>query len=259
VRDGGWVATLRTRRTGTGCDGGSFLGANSELRAGYDIGYVDAGVRVGDPLLPSVDGREQAVGLRWTYDGQDHWIVPGGGTRVHGSVRLLFDSPAGTDDLRQAAFAVSHFTKPRDRDRLFLALEGSTSFSDRPSPFYQFTLGGPLRLSAFEVDQFRGEHAALLTTGYLRQIGRLPDFVGGPVYVAGWLESGSAFNDLDSADIRSSLSAGLIVETLLGPVVVGASVGDEGSAAFYFAIGRLFSQRPAVGGNGLRYSTLGAR
>ena len=90
----------------------------------------------------------------------------------------------------------------------------------------------------------------MLTIGYLRQIGRLPDFVGGPIHAAAWAESGSAFNRVADASVRSSASGGLVVETLLGPLVVGVSVGNEGSASFFFAIGRLFGQRPANTRNG---------
>jgi hypothetical protein len=111
---------------------------------------------------------------------------------------------------------------------------------DAPSPFYQFTLGGPFRLGAFDVDEFRGPHTAYVAAGYVHRIGRLPDLVGGPIHLVAWFESGSAFETPREAVVHSDLSGGLLVDTLMGALLVSGSVGDDGSGAFYVALGRPF-------------------
>ena len=82
----------------------------------------------------------------------------------------------------------------------------------------------PLLLGAYDPGELRGDHFAVLTAGYLRGVGRLPDFLGGPIFLGGWLENGSAFDDLDKAKLRTNGSVGAILDTLIGP-------GDRSAAA----------------------------
>jgi hypothetical protein len=126
------------------------------------------------------------------------------------------------------------------RQRLFVAGGAGTSFDGKPLPTEQFALGGPLRLGAFSVGEVRGDHFVLATAGYLHQAMRLPDLIGGPLLVGGWLETGSAFNSSDEFSLDTQVSVGLIAETLIGPVFGAVSVGFDGSKRFYIGIGRIF-------------------
>jgi hypothetical protein len=58
--------------------------------------------------------------------------------------------------------------------------------------------------------------------------------------MGGWLENGSAFNDIDDATFRSNLSLGAIADTLAGPMLVGGSLDFRGAWRYYVAVGRLF-------------------
>ncbi len=72
----------------------------------------------------------------------------------------------------------------------------------------------------------------------LREWFRLPDILGGNVYLGGWLEQGSAFDRWEDADYRASLSAGVMAETLFGPVFLGYSQSlTSGGGRFYVALG----------------------
>ena len=86
----------------------------------------------------------------------------------------------------------------------------------RPS---SFSSAQPLRLGAYDVGELRGDHYGVLTGGYLRGVGRLPDFLGGPIFVGGWLENGSAFDDLDSAKLEHQRQPGRDRRHALGPVL----------------------------------------
>ena len=88
---------------------------------------------------------------------------------------------------------------------------------DIRSPTEQFELGSPLRLGALDVGELRGDHYGVLTAGYLHGIARLPDFLGGPVWLGGWLENGSAFDDIDTAKWQTNVSTGVLADTLIGP------------------------------------------
>jgi len=95
-------------------------------------------------------------------------------------------------------------------------------------------------VGAFEPGQFRGDHFAVVTAGYLRGVARLPDFLGGPMFFGGWLENGSAFDDLGTAKSRSNGSVGAILDTLIGPVILGGSFSFSGDWRYYIGVGRLF-------------------
>jgi hypothetical protein len=79
-----------------------------------------------------------------------------------------------------------------------------------------------------------------LTGGYLRGIGRLPDFIGGPVFVGSWLENGAAYDDFSDSQWRTHVGLGAVLETLLGPAAIGASFGFDGQRRYFVGIGRIW-------------------
>jgi NTE family protein len=124
-------------------------------------------------------------------------------------------------------------------DRIFTIVEGGTSFEASPL-VNDFALGGPLRLGSFNNDELRGDNYMLFGAGYLKGIGRLPDVLGGSIFLGAWVEAGSAFNDWDTKNWESDITGGAILETLLGPVFLGGSIGFQGGGRFYIALGPFF-------------------
>lgn len=122
-------------------------------------------------------------------------LAPTTGSRLIGTMRYVFkgtDLPpefSGTrsnDSLGQMEIEGSRFWAIRtERDRLFVTGGAGVSFHGHPLATDQFALGMPLRLGAFDIGEVRGDHYMALTGGYLRGIGRLPNFLGGPVWAAG--------------------------------------------------------------------------
>jgi hypothetical protein len=74
----------------------------------------------------------------------------------------------------------------------------------------------------------------------MRRIGRLPDFMGGPVFVGLWLQNGAAFNTHEDADLNTHIGAGIAIDTLVGPVLIGTSAGLDGGWRVIFGVGRIF-------------------
>ena len=103
---------------------------------------------------------------------------------------------------------------------------------------YKFTLGGLYKLSGYENDEFRGNHYMLLGAGYLKRIGRLPDLLGGPMYVSVNLDGGSAFDDWNEAQGRFSFGGGLAMDTLIGPVSAHIAFDVDGGSRAYILLGR---------------------
>lgn len=251
IEDGRIAASYRRTRTGIGVDAGVNLGSRDEVRAGVRYGWTSASVRIGDPGLPEIDGEDATLELQWTHDGQDDPVVPSRGLHVRAAVRRFVSAPfleaaaAGrqtSEGVSQAEANVSWLKSfgPGARRRFFAGGAAGTSFDGRPLATEQFALGGPLRMSAFSVGENRGDHFAFSAAGYLHQLTQLPEFLGGPVFLGAWIETGAAFDRRDAAEIDTHYSTGLIADTLIGPVFAGASVGMDGDSRFYIGIGRIF-------------------
>ena len=242
------VAQYSEKRRFAQLDVGAELSHDAEVRAGVRVGRYDAHVVVGNPGLPSLSGAEVQLRSHGVYDSQNSVIVPSSGLRVTGTARYVAQAPDSpdlpgsrtNDGLVQAELEASQFWSFGHRaERLFVVGAGGTSFGMRPLITDQFVLGTPWRLDAFSAGERRGDHLATLTGGWLHAIGRLPDILGGPVFVGGWLETGSAFDDMDDATLDAQVGIGAIAETLLGPAIVGYSVGS-GAQRFYFGFGGVF-------------------
>jgi NTE family protein len=224
------------------------LGARSDLSVGAYVGRRGTSLQVGDPALPDVKGAETGLESRWRFDNQDSPVVPSGGTQTDVRLRHLFnsadlviaDEPIRSESsITQLSGGATHFWSRGRRNRLFVYGAAGTSFDGEPLQVNQFTLGTPLRLGAYRQGEVIGNHYWVATTGYLRQIGRLPDFMGGPVYAGGWLENGDAFKDSADATWRTNASAAVVADTLVGPALLAGSFG-AGEWRIYIGVGRIF-------------------
>jgi len=250
VSAGRLVAEYRASRGDVGMGVGFNSGRRSEIRAGFDVSRYQAVVRVGDPDLPGIHGTERVASLQWVFDNQDSAMVPTRG--VYASVRIrqflrvadVFtgDLPADIDyprRFRTAEAQISGFGRPGSRNRLFGVFGGGTSFGAAPVAPNDFALGGPFRLGAYHRNELRGSQYLLLTGGFLREVGRLPDMLGEGAYLGAWVENGATFDSLAGARWRTNISGGLVLETLVGPVIATGSVGLDGRARIYVGVGRL--------------------
>ena len=228
--------------------GGLNLGARSDVRAGFVFGRVDSDLDVGDTGLGTIEGSEASFRMMWRVDTQDTPVVPQGGTFSTVALRYQFDGPdrvQGGTSTPEAPFtqfsgAATRFWSVSGRNRLFVHGEAGTSFHGDPLLPDKFRLGSPLRLGAFEQGQLQGNHYYLATGGLLRQVGRLPDFIGAGLFAGGWIENGDAFDDFSVATWRTNVSGGVIADTLVGPILLAASAGGDGRFRVYLGVGRLF-------------------
>jgi NTE family protein len=232
-----------------GANVGVNLGAFSDLRAGAYIGRVNATVAVGNPGLPALSGKQTEGVVAWRYDGQDSPVVPSHGVRTIARLDHIFDDPAidpplptgrSSVDLTQFEITGTSFHSVNTAGRVFVGWGFGTSFDHKPLPIDQFELGQPFRLGAYNVGELNGDHYYVATAGYLHTLGRLPDFMGGPIYAGAWLENGDAFDDWHAATWRTQTGLGVVMDTLIGPVLFGGTAGFDGRWSWYLAIGRIF-------------------
>jgi NTE family protein len=249
IHDDAVIARYKETIQRVGANVGVNLGAYSDLRLGAYVGRTTASIEIGDPGFPELRGKETGAELVWRLDTQDSPVVPSGGLRSQVRLSHVFDTPdvAAAGETRdipgsftQLSGQASKFWSRGPRNRLFFYGGLGTSFDAAPLPTDQFPLGAPFRLGAYDAGELRGSHYYIATGGMLRRIGRLPDFMGGPVFVGGWLENGDAFARWQDAGWRTNGGVGVIMDTIVGPVSVAGSWGFDGRWRTYLGVGRLF-------------------
>jgi NTE family protein len=232
-----------------GVNAGVNLGAVSDVRLGAYIGRSSASIEIGDPGFPELRGKETGAELVWRLDTQDSPVIPTHGLLSQVRLSRVFNGPDVkfgeetldvASSLTQLSAVANRFWSLSPNGRLFVYGGVGTSFDDEPLPTDEFSLGTPFRLGAFDTGELRGAHYYVATGGYLRRIGRLPDFMGGPVFAGGWLENGDAFDDWSLAGWRTNASVGLVMDTLVGPVVLAGTWGFDGRWRTYLGVGRTF-------------------
>jgi NTE family protein len=251
IRDDAVIATYGQTVGLVGLGVGMNLGRESDLRVGAYFGRLDAEPRVGDPGLPSLEGKESLAEATWRFNGQDSPVIPSFGATGFASLKYVIDGPEfnpplstqrSSVGLTQLTGEMNTFRSLGERNRLFVLAGGGTSFDQDPLPTDQYELGLPFHLGAYNVGELRGDHYYVVSGGYLRQLGRLPDFMGGGVFAGGWLETGDTFDVAHDATFRTNVSGGVILDTLIGPVFVAGSAGFDGRWRTYFGVGRLFGR-----------------
>jgi NTE family protein len=243
------IARYKQTIARVGLNAGVNLGGRSDVRMGVYVGRSSASIEVGDPGFPELRGKETGAELVWRLDTQDSSVVPTAGVLSQVRLSRIFSGPdvqvrgetLNFDSrVTQLSGAASQFWSVGPRDRVFVSGGVGTSFHDSPLPTNQFALGTPFRLGAYDPGELRGSHYYVATGGYLRRVGRLPDFMGGPVFAGGWLENGDAFDRWQRAGWRSNGGVGLVMDTLVGPVILAGSWSFDERWRTYFGVGRTF-------------------
>lgn len=231
------LADYNVNRYGTGADIG-FGTWRTELRLGAEIQRLDASLSTGAASLQSIEGPVEYARLKWVYDGANSPTIPTNGARFASELRYYFDSPLAESDFTQGEVRATMFHPISRPGTVFVAGNLGTTFGNNAAPAQVFTLGGPFRLGAYDPDEFAGNHYFLISEGYLHQIGQLPPLIGGKVWLIGWVDTGSAFDDFNNIDYHTQVSAGLVVDTRLGPFSLIAAYGQGKKSNVYFSFGR---------------------
>jgi len=235
------VAIYRLGTATIGADIGYGFDRFSELRVGYEVGDLDARVRLGQSVFPSVSGRTGASKLHFLTDRTDDPVVPRRGYTLETTFRWFDTSPGAPEGFPTMEARLQYFQPITRPASLFFAAEGGTTFGTRDTgPVPQFFLGGPLRLSAYGTNELFGNQYYLLRAGYLHDLFTLPPFLGKKIYAIASYEVGKMYGFPLQTAFPNDVAAGVLAETAVGPLVIGASYGDSGHRKWYFQLGRVF-------------------
>jgi NTE family protein len=254
------IATRQLSQTTAGADIGLTNQRTQELRAGLDFLHIDWSTSIGDDNEPNLAGNAARAHLTFARDTQDSALVPQFGTRVKLDTGFLFDagSLASAGEPSQNApyldgnlsfarrFSALHPLKAVDplskngHEILVLSTQGGTMFNRNVAQPFRFTLGGPLRLSASTLDQYRGTDYFLIEPAMLRRIASLPAPLGQNIYLGAGYEYGQMRAPGTPNINRQDIYFGLVAETPLGVITVAPAIGTNGERKFTFTLGKLF-------------------
>jgi NTE family protein len=234
------LADYRIYRTNIGGDVGYSFGRFGELRVGYQVGSLNTKLRLGSPVIPSVEGRVGQSRLRYMLDHTDDPVIPRRGFSAESNFRWFDQSPGANGAFPSMDLKLGFFQPFTAASSFFLENEGGTTFGIANTGVPQFFLGGPVRLSAYGQNEFQGNQYYLIRAGYMHDLLTLPPFLGKKVYAVGSYEIGKMYGLTTGTDLPDDVAAGFLAETALGPFFIGGSVGDSGHRKWFFQLGRIF-------------------
>jgi NTE family protein len=222
-----------------GLDVGASLGVWGEARVGVLWRHVTAKVDIGSPLLPNISEDSSGARASLFVDQFDHPWFPRRGYFVNASLYVA-DQALGSDrDYKKAQAEVGRAASWGSH-AFTATVAGGTNLGTDMAPYDTFTLGGPLHLSGYRIDQFSGQRMAFGRLLYFNHAVKLPRILGSGVYAGGSLEAGQVKEQLNGApDTGTLLSASvfLAADSFLGPAYLGFGVGKGGRANLYLVLG----------------------
>jgi NTE family protein len=226
---------------GVGADFGYSFDRFSEIRFGYEIGDLDARVRLGLAVFPSVSGRTGDFKARFFIDHTDDPIIPRRGYTAEATFKYFDNYPGATQAFPLGQAELQYFQPITRPASIFLAAEGGTTFGTRDTgPFPLFFLGGPQRLSAYGSNELFGDQYYLLRAGYLHDLFTLPPFLGKKIYAIVSVETAKMYGYPLETKLPGDVAAGVLAQTAFGPLFIGGSTGDAGHRKWFFQLGRVF-------------------
>jgi len=239
------LSTYRRSTLGGGIDVGYQFGRTGELRLGYEGGWQDFERQIGNPKeLPSFSGGYGDTRIQYRLDRLDDPVIPFAGQSFNGDLYWYNASPEAPKPYPElAANGQLHF---RLNQPSSVFLEGSTGTTfNYTTVIPQFSLGGSRELVAYGINELLMDKYFLFQLGYIRQMLKLPPLLGSGVYLIGVYEAAQVYGPPSSMVNKASgfpadAAAGIVVNTIFGPVEAAYAYGDTGHHKLFFRVGRLF-------------------
>jgi NTE family protein len=235
------LAEYTQERNGLGVDLGYTFNADAELRVGEDYQWYGESLRIGTPIEQTFHITPFVSNVRFQYLGQDSAQLPTRGSEFRTQYNYLTQRPNGAGGFSQWNSTMAHFIPVRTRGIIFGTGSGGTSFGATNLGLAGFSLGGPLRLSAYHQGELLGNDYFLAQAGYLHRLLKLNPVIGDSIYAGGFYEIGKVWGGAPGTpNLPNDISGALIIKTLIGPIYGGASIGDTDHRKWFFGLGRIF-------------------
>ena len=233
------LSVYRLNRVAGGVDVGYEFGRFSEVRLGHDDGYFSANLQVGAPRLGTLHGRTGVTTLQYRMDRLDNPVIPRKGESVWTSFQWVDANPGAASAYPVAETQIQLFRQVTKPASLFLCANGGTIFGRRQQGLPEFSLGGPLRLASYGVNELLTNQYFYFKAGYIHELVKLPTFIGKASYFTGAYEIGKVYG-VEPSRLPNDVVGGVTVVTVMGPVFIGTSWGDSGHRKAFFQLGKVF-------------------
>ena len=235
------LAEYTENKNGFGVDFGYQFNSKTELRLGEDYQWYGETLKVGTPIEQAFHITPFVSNARFQYLGQDSVQVPTRGTDLRSLYIYSTQSPNSSVGYSQWDTMIEHFIPIKNRGIIFGRGAGGTSFGAENLGLAGFSLGGPLRLSAYNRGELLGNDYFLAQGGYLYQLMKLNPVIGDSIYATAFYEIGKVWGaPPGTPTLPNDISGALVVKSLIGPIFGGASIGDSGHRKWFFGLGRIF-------------------
>jgi len=228
-----------SQQAGGGIDVGRTFSRNLQASLQWRMQILRWHLVNGSDGTQNISGSAQTGIANIIFDRTESGIISPHGVRLQFSAGSLFDA-AGSRNAPLIEGQVTRTIRMPDRSILALSTEGSTYFRRNVAESLRFTLGGPLRLSASSIDEYRGTDDFLVRAAYLHRVATLPSELGHGLYLSAAYEGGEIWAPERRAFLRQNGVLAAVAATPLGAFTVGGAVGDAGRRKVFFTFGHLF-------------------
>jgi NTE family protein len=237
------LASYRIRQALGGLDTGYGFGRTGEFRLGYEGGYESISPEVGNiSELPVTSGATGDFRIKYQLTTLDDPVIPRAGTAINMYTKGFTTNPNAPGPFPVTEVAAQQFFRLSPLTSIYVSASGGSSYGFKTG-VPSFSLGGSLRLVAWNTNELLTNQYFLGQVGYIRELVKLPPFLGSSVNLLGLLELGKTYQlplGPKPPNLPMAAAAGLLVNTIFGPVEIAGAVGDYGHGRFFFRIGRTF-------------------
>jgi NTE family protein len=233
------VADYLVKSAQVGVAGGAVLGTWGQFGIGPVWTHVKASIDTGSSALPEGSENTSGIRARLFVDQVDHAWFPTDGVRGTGSAYAALTALGSAQSYQrlEGTFLAARSWGPHT---LQAAVAGGTDLDSDMPAYESFTLGGPLRLSGYRINQFAGRQFAFGRLMYYNRIFPLPDLLGSGVYVGASAEVGRISDRFDNLPTPGTLWSGSVylgADTFVGPMYVGIGAAPGGNWSIYMLLG----------------------
>ncbi len=239
------LSIYRRTTAGGGIDVGYQFGRTGELRVGYEGGWESLVPQIGNRNdLPNVSGGYGDSRIQYRLDRLDDPVIPYAGQSFQADFLWNNASPAAPKPYPVLEGNGQLHFRLNEPSSIFLEGAAGTTFNYKTG-IPQFSLGGSRELVAYGTNELLMDKYFLFQLGYIRQLAKLPPLLGSGIYFIGIYEAAQVYGPPSSMVNKASgfptdAAAGLVVNTIFGPVEAAYAYGDTGHRKFFFRVGRLF-------------------
>jgi NTE family protein len=243
-QQGNFLASYKRRTAGGALDFGREFSNLAELRVGYIAGYESLKPQIGNiPALPTVNGRTGLTRAQLNFNALDDPVIPRKGYSLITYSGWADANPGTVNGFPISELLSINVWKLNAPSSVYLNASGGTTYTSHHVGIPPFALGGTEKLAAYSLNELLTDQYFLFQTGYLRELKKLPPFLGSAIYLDARYEIGKAYNLPGVAPYPQYEMDGvgeIVMNTLFGPVMVGGAIGNHDHQKFFFRIGRLF-------------------